>query len=164
MPDDIDQVADGGHLAVLTARKPHIAQLLLDRVAATPDREAYRYPVGDEWRSMTWRQVGTEVRRRAAGLVALGIEPEQRVAIASNTRVEWVLCDLAIVCAGGGDHHGLPDHDATDVAFILADSESGSCSPRTPPAGEAPRAPQRAPAAHQGRPDRRHAGRRTTTG
>jgi len=123
MPDDIDQVADGGHLAVLTARKPHIAQLLLDRVAATPDREAYRHPVGSEWKSMTWREVGTEVRRRAAGLVALGVEPEQRIAIASNTRVDWVLCYLAIVEAAAATTTIYPTTMATDVAFIVADAE-----------------------------------------
>ena len=42
------------------------------------------------------------------GLIALGIEPEQRVAIASSTRYEWILADLAIMCVWRGDHHRLP--------------------------------------------------------
>ena len=34
------------------------------------------------------------------GLMALGIEPEQRVGIASGTRYDWILADLAVTCAG----------------------------------------------------------------
>ena len=36
----------------------------------------------------------------AAGLLALGVVPEQRVGIASSTRYEWILADLAVMCAG----------------------------------------------------------------
>jgi long-chain acyl-CoA synthetase len=39
----------------LIRKTTSIAQLLARRVLDTPDREAYRYPVGDQWRSMTWR-------------------------------------------------------------------------------------------------------------
>ncbi len=39
-------VADSGQLALLSNRKEHLAQMFLDRVAATPNREAFRYPVG----------------------------------------------------------------------------------------------------------------------
>src|SRR5262245_43250927 len=46
----------------LTRKTTSIAQLLARRVQETPDREAYRYPVGDHWRSMTWRQSGERVK------------------------------------------------------------------------------------------------------
>jgi len=62
-------------------------------VRDTPDREAYRYPVGDQWRSMTWRQSGERARAIAAGLLSLGLDREQRVGILCNTRVEWLLAD-----------------------------------------------------------------------
>src|SRR5262245_31679961 len=48
-----------------------IPALFLERVGKTPDREAYRYPVGDEWRALTWKQAGDRVRTIAAGLLAL---------------------------------------------------------------------------------------------
>ena len=66
-----------------------------------PAREAFRYPVGDAWESVTWKQAGDRVTHLAAGLLSLGIQPEQRVGIASGTRYEWILADLAIMCAGG---------------------------------------------------------------
>jgi len=53
-----------------------------DRVQATPHAEAFRYPEGESWTSVTWKQAGDEVARLAAGLLALGIESEQRVGIA----------------------------------------------------------------------------------
>ena len=72
---------------------------------------------------MTWQETGDRVTKLAAGLVALGIEPEQRVGIASGTRFEWILADLAIMCAGGATTTVYPSTMADDVAYILADSE-----------------------------------------
>jgi long-chain acyl-CoA synthetase len=111
----------------LTRKTKSIAQLLQTRVQETPDREAYRYPVGDEWRSMTWRQAGERVRQIAAGLLALGLQREQRVGILSNTRVEWLLCDLGILAAGGATTTVYPSSTPEDCAYILADSETRFC-------------------------------------
>ena len=101
-----------------------MANLFYDRVAQTPDREAYRFPSGDGWESMTWRQTGEAVRRLAAGLLALGVGSEDPVAIASATRVEWVLADLAITCAGAATTTVYPTTGAEDVGYILSDSGS----------------------------------------
>ncbi|MGW6282650.1 AMP-dependent synthetase/ligase [Kribbella sp. NPDC055071] len=116
-------IADPGQLALLTNRKTTMAQMFLDRVAATPQREAFRYPVGDQWKSVTWRETDELVRRRAAGLVALGIEPEQRVAIASTTRMEWIDCYLAAVLAAAATTTIYPSTISADVAFIVADAD-----------------------------------------
>ena len=72
---------------------------------------------------MTWRQAGDQVQKLAAGLLALGIQPEQRVGIASSTRYEWILADLAIMCAGGATTTVYPSTIADDVGYILGDSE-----------------------------------------
>ncbi|WP_137145609.1 long-chain fatty acid--CoA ligase [Mycolicibacterium sp. CR10] len=101
-----------------------VAQLFLDRVAATPQREAFRFPEGGGWASVTWQQVGDRVQRIAAGLVALGIAPEDRVALASSTRYEWVLVDFSVLCAGAATTTLYPTTNARDVAFIVANSGS----------------------------------------
>jgi long-chain acyl-CoA synthetase len=101
-----------------------LPQLLMQRVQETPDREAYRYPVGEAWRSMTWRQAGERVKAIAAGLVSLGLRREERAGILSNTRVEWLLCDLGILCAGGATTTVYPSSTPDDCAFILADSDT----------------------------------------
>ena len=102
---------------------PNVAVQFLDRVAKTPDREAYRYPKGDDWESVTWKETGAQVKRLAAGLLSLGIEREQRVGIASNTRYEWILADLAVMCAGAATTTVYPSTNAADTAYILSDSE-----------------------------------------
>lgn len=103
---------------------PSVARLFLDRVVATPGAEAFRYPDGGGWPSVTWQQVGDRVRRIAAGLIALGVAPEERVALASSTRYEWVLVDFSVLCAGAATTTLYPTTNARDVAFIVANSGS----------------------------------------
>jgi long-chain acyl-CoA synthetase len=101
-----------------------MARLFSDRVTATPDGEAFRFPTDTGWESVTWERVGDIVRTMAAGLLALGIRPEERVAIASSTRIEWVYADLAVMCAGGATTTIYPSTGPEGVAFILSDSGS----------------------------------------
>ncbi|MEU3053975.1 AMP-dependent synthetase/ligase [Streptomyces griseus] len=112
-------------------RPPSVAALFIDRVAATPDGEAYRYPVPsasgegpDDWKSLSWGQAAERVYAIAAGLIALGVRPEERVALSSATRVEWILIDLGVMCAGAATTTIYPSTNAEESAFILADSES----------------------------------------
>jgi long-chain acyl-CoA synthetase len=114
-------------------RPPSVAGLFLERVAATPDAEAYRYPVPaasgegpDDWKSLTWAQAAERVFAIAAGLIELGVQPEQRVALASATRVEWILADLGILCAGAATTTVYPQTNADESTFILSDSGSRS--------------------------------------
>lgn len=102
----------------------NVAVQFFDRVETSPDREAFRYPVGETWQSVTWREAGDRVTRLAAGLLSLGVEPEQRVGIASGTRYEWILADLAIMAAGGATTTVYPTTNSGDTAYILGDSES----------------------------------------
>ncbi|MBZ6102368.1 AMP-dependent synthetase/ligase [Streptomyces olivaceus] len=112
-------------------RPPSVAGLFLERVAATPDAEAYRHPVPpasgegpDDWQSLTWAQAAERVYAIAAGLIELGVQPEQRVALASSTRLEWILTDLGIMCAGAATTTVYPQTNADESAYILSDSES----------------------------------------
>ncbi|EST35915.1 AMP-dependent synthetase [Streptomycetaceae bacterium MP113-05] len=116
--------------SLIENRPPSVATLFLERVQATPDAEAYRYPVPaagggpDEWRSYTWGEAAERVFAVAAGLTALGVRPEERVAIASSTRVDWILCDLAVLCSGAATTTVYPSTNAEETAYILADSSS----------------------------------------
>lgn len=111
--------------AVIDHRARNVGEMFFARVRETPDREAYRFPDEHEaWQSLTWAQTAERVTRVAAGLLALGIAAEERVAIASSTRFEWILADLAINAAGAATTTVYPVTVADDVAFILADSGS----------------------------------------
>ncbi|UGY91378.1 AMP-dependent synthetase/ligase [Streptomyces gobiensis] len=117
--------------SMIENRPPSVATLFLERIEATPAGEAYRYPVPpatgegpDEWKSYSWAEAAERVFAIAAGLMDLGVQPEQRVAIASNTRVDWILSDLGILCAGAATTTVYPSTNAEETAYILADSES----------------------------------------
>jgi long-chain acyl-CoA synthetase len=109
---------------LLAARPKSVGAMLMRRVEASPTKEAFRYIEDDRWVSLTWSQTKDKAFQLAAGLLALGIQPEDRVAIASNTRMEWILADLAIMCAAGATTTIYPSTQHEDVCFILADSQS----------------------------------------
>ena len=109
----------------LEDRADSVGDMLRRRIAKTPDGTAYMFPdASEEWQSLTWREVGDRVWRLSAGLISLGVEAEQRVAIASGTRYEWALADLATNCAGAATTTIYPTTISDDVAFIISDSDS----------------------------------------
>ncbi|MGF1425994.1 AMP-dependent synthetase/ligase [Kitasatospora sp. LaBMicrA B282] len=120
----------------IAGRPASVAHLFLSRVEATPDAEAYRFPVpvdehaadgapgAEQWRSLTWAQTSVRVQQVAAGLMSLGIRAEDRVAIAASTRIEWIIADLGNMCAGAATTTVYPSTNADETAFILANSGS----------------------------------------
>jgi long-chain acyl-CoA synthetase len=116
---------------VIDTRAQSIAHLFRQRVAASGSREALQYLVpdtgtesGERLERLTWDQTRERADLWAAGLVALGVGLEDRVAIASTTRVEWVLADLAIMTAGAATTTIYPTMLDADVAYIVTDSGS----------------------------------------
>jgi long-chain acyl-CoA synthetase len=107
-----------------TTHATNLAMLFLQRVEASADKEAFRYPENGGWTSVTWKQAAERVEALAAGLLSLGVAPEDRIGIASTTRLEWILADLAILCAGAATTTVYPSTNAEDTAYILADSDS----------------------------------------
>jgi long-chain acyl-CoA synthetase len=101
-----------------------IPDMFLQRVAASPTAKAIAHPsdAGPVW--LNWQQVGDRASAIAAGLHRLGVEPEDRVAIAAATRVDWLLADLGILCAGAATTTIYPSTEPKDAAFILRDSGS----------------------------------------
>ncbi len=113
-----------GALERIADRPATVGQMFLDRVRLSGPDEAYRYPDGDGWASLSWDDTLQIASRVAAGLLALGVLPQQCVAIQSNTRIEWLLADLGIVCAAAATTTVYPNSNADEVEYILGDSES----------------------------------------
>ncbi|MFE5286021.1 AMP-dependent synthetase/ligase [Nocardia sp. NPDC056611] len=94
----------------------------LAQCGRNPNAEAFRAPGSDgEWKSLTWSDMASRSSELAAGLLELGIATEDRVGIASSTRLEWVLADLAIALAGAATTTVYPSTHAEDVSYILGD-------------------------------------------
>ena len=62
------------------------------------------------WTAISWSEAATAVRETAAGLVALGVRPAQRVAIVSHSRAECFIVELAILSVGAVAVALSPDH------------------------------------------------------
>ena len=87
-----------------------------------PDAVGFRRKVNGSWAPVTWREFAEEVRVIAAGLIAAGIGPGDRVALMSHTRFEWTLLDYAILTAGGITVPIYPTSSLEQVEWILGDS------------------------------------------
>ncbi len=110
---------------ILETAPPTVGALFRWRVGRTPTKEAFRYPDADDnWISIDWAETGRRVDQLAAGLLALGLGLEQRVAIVSSTRIEWILADFAINAAGGATTTIYPNTQGKDFAHIISDSGS----------------------------------------
>jgi long-chain acyl-CoA synthetase len=74
----------------------------LDQLAVDePDLPVVAVPEDSGWTELTRRELAERVHALAAGLVERGVEPGDRVALISPTRLEWTLADLAILASGG---------------------------------------------------------------
>ena len=74
------------------------------------------------WRSWTWNETGQAVREIGHGLMALGFEARHTASILSNTNIEWVLCDLAVLSAGGISNGIYPTDAPEQVNYLCEDS------------------------------------------
>ncbi|HEY1088277.1 MAG TPA: long-chain fatty acid--CoA ligase, partial [Archangium sp.] len=97
-------------------------EMLLHRIAATPDNTAFSYPVGSGWKQVSWKQFGEQVRHTAMGLRSLGLQNEERVAILSSTRFEWIVADIGILAGAGATTTIYPSNLADECEYIINDS------------------------------------------
>ncbi|MEW6478425.1 MAG: long-chain fatty acid--CoA ligase [Pseudomonadota bacterium] len=76
------------------------------------------------WRSWTWTQVGQAVREIGHGLLAIGFGRRETASILSNTNIEWVLSDLAVLSANGVANGIYPTDAAEQVHYLCEDSRT----------------------------------------
>jgi long-chain acyl-CoA synthetase len=88
------------------------------------DRVAIKHKVDGEWRDVTFAQLGETVTEIGLGLIALGLQPGERVAILCNTRPEWTYADFAISSAGGVVVPIYPTNSPEECEWVAGNSES----------------------------------------
>jgi long-chain acyl-CoA synthetase len=87
-----------------------------------PDAVGLKRKVNGAWTPVTWREFARQVRGLAAGFIAAGIQPGDRVALMSRTRFEWTLLNYGILAAGGVVVPIYPTSSLDQVEWILGDS------------------------------------------
>ena len=99
---------------------------LPDAVFAAAERDPgavmFTRKVAGRWAPVTAKEFASEVRSLAAGLVAAGVGPGDRVGLMSKTRYEWTLVDYAIWTAGAVTVPVYETSSSEQVAWNLGDS------------------------------------------
>jgi long-chain acyl-CoA synthetase len=114
---------EAGTAATSTGSKT-IADLLPQAAVKYADRVAIRHRAGDEWRDVTFAEVGEIVSEIARGLIDLGIAKGERVALLAGTRPEWTYADFAISAAGGVVVPVYPTNSPEECEWVAGNSES----------------------------------------
>jgi long-chain acyl-CoA synthetase len=99
-----------------------VASRARDWARRSPGQVAMREKDFGIWRERTWGQVWEDVELAAHGLLALGVEPGDRVAIHSEDRPEWIILDLATVAIRGITVGLYPTNPSAEVEYLLTDS------------------------------------------
>jgi long-chain acyl-CoA synthetase len=100
-----------------------LTELFFDAVDQYADHAAaFRYKGEGTWRGVPHREAAARVQALSLGLRELGLARGDRVAILSETRLEWALVDYACLCARTTDVPIYPTLPANQVEYILHDS------------------------------------------
>lgn len=95
---------------------------LMDTAKKRPHGVMFTRPANYEWVNVTGKEFIDEVFEVAQGLIALGVEQGDRIALISATRYEWSLLDYAIWAAGAASVPVYPSSSASQVRWIIEDS------------------------------------------
>src|SRR5215217_6372961 len=87
--------------------------------------DTLNYKSDGRWLSISSEELLARARRIAAGLHAIGVRRGDRVALLSESRVEWTLTDAGSIFAGAIDVPIYATLTPPQVRYILNDS--GSC-------------------------------------
>ena len=107
---------------VPTDPQANVSDLLVDRVAASPDRALFAVPDGTGWRDISARDFHRQVVSLAKGFVAVGIQPGDKVAFLARTTYDWTLVDFALFFAGAVMVPVYETSSPAQIQWILSDS------------------------------------------
>ena len=112
--------------AVVTADPDaNASDLLVDRVALTPDAALFSLPTADGgWSDVTARQFHEQVVALAKGFMAAGVEPGDKIGFMCKVRYEWTLVDFAAWFAGAVLVPIYETSSPSQIQYILENSEA----------------------------------------
>ncbi|MFD1552418.1 long-chain fatty acid--CoA ligase [Putridiphycobacter roseus] len=92
-----------------------------------PQDIAFSDKVNDEWKTITTQQYIDRANEVSRGLIELGIQAGDKIAIISNNRSEWHICDIAIQQVGAIGVPVYPTISKEDYKFIFNNAEIKIC-------------------------------------
>ncbi|HWR85646.1 MAG TPA: long-chain fatty acid--CoA ligase [Rhodoglobus sp.] len=107
--------------------------LLIGRVAQTPDRALFSLPTADGgWSDVTAREFHRQVVALAKGFVAAGVQPGDKIGLMCKVRYEWTLIDFAAWFAGAVLVPIYETSSPAQVLWNLTDSGATAIITETP--------------------------------
>jgi long-chain acyl-CoA synthetase len=85
---------------------------------------ALQFPRGGRTAQITYPELGESSAEIAQGLISLGIEPGDRVAILGLTSAQWTLADCGSLCAGAVVTPIYHTNSPEECAYVLDHSEA----------------------------------------
>jgi long-chain acyl-CoA synthetase len=85
---------------------------------------AQRYKVGEEWKTVSFEELGEIVKEVALGLASIGVSRGDKVAILAHTRPEWTYSDFGILCLGATVVPVYQTNSAEECQYVIHHSES----------------------------------------
>lgn len=103
---------------------PELFIILTEEWGKTAPHPLMRYKADNEWKEISYSKFGEETEKFALGLSTLGVKKDDKIAIISENRPEWVYSDMAILGLGAVDVPLYPSLTSDTVEFILNNSEA----------------------------------------
>ncbi len=100
-----------------------VLHLLFNTIKNYPQKPVFRYFRQHEWREITYREMGDQIRYLALALMERGLKTGDRVAILSNNLPEWPITDFAVFGLRGVVVPIYPTLPPNQIAYILNDAE-----------------------------------------
>jgi long-chain acyl-CoA synthetase len=111
-------------LSTRVATEPQTVPALVRRSASVYTGSALRFWRDGRLRDLSYAELGTAAQEIASGLIALGVEPGDRVSILAGTRAEWTLADLGSLCAGTVVAPIYHSNSPEECRYVLAHADS----------------------------------------
>jgi long-chain acyl-CoA synthetase len=99
-------------------------QRFLTTAKRAPDTPAFFVRAASGWVPTDWAALRAQVQAAARGLVALAVQPGERISILAYNRPEWVILDLAAMMVGAVPIGIYFTAATSEIAFIVQDSGS----------------------------------------
>ncbi len=102
----------------------NLALMIHEQVSKYSDKKnALYYKEGEEWIGISWKTFGERIDNVAKGLLELGVEENELVAIFSGNRLEWTICDYGIMSIKGATVAIYATNTPEQAEFIVNDAK-----------------------------------------
>ena len=96
-----------------------LPQFLVEHTKTNPDKIALRERIYGIWQSITWREYVDHVKYFSLGLLNLGLQREETIAIIGDNRPEWLFAELAAQSAGAKSIGIYQDAVVSEMVYII---------------------------------------------